>query len=78
MQTYTFQLFAAKKGGGNTWINFRVTALYYNTIFIGVQDIEVVDTSIFNVAMVDDWLDLLSKAQDRANEYFNNLHKAVA
>jgi len=78
MQTYTFQLFAAKKGGGNTWVNFRASALYYNTVFIGVNEIEVDSTPVLNVGLVEDWVELFKQAKEDADQYFNNLHKAVA
>ena len=78
METTTFQLFAAKHGGGNTWITFRALGLYYNTIFLGVKEIEVDSTPIMNVAQVKDWAELYKQARDYADQYFQNLNKVVA
>ena len=70
MKRYPFQLMAPTINGDKTWISFVVFARFYNSIYLGIEEIEVNDTPATNVALVADWLELYKRAKERGEQYF--------
>lgn len=81
LSKYTVQKIAKGKDGKNHWIEITATARFWNEKYLGIESMEVTNTDICSVAMVQDWLSLIKEAKESAEQHFQSMTektKAVA